>query len=136
MKQKKQRQSQYVKMQWCAFRRGDDSDRQKTSALFQRILERRNEEKMRGCDYVKWLPVEPETLEEKCPKCSAQLVLTVTRFGKKMKKCTTGGWDSAAKKRLDATMSNGSMARPNLLQKTVRNAAKSSCSILLHQARR
>ena len=54
--------------------------------------------KNEGCDYVKWLPVEPETLEEKCPKCSAQLVLTVTRFGKKMKKCTTGGWDSAAKK--------------------------------------
>jgi ssDNA-binding Zn-finger/Zn-ribbon topoisomerase 1 len=54
--------------------------------------------KNEGCDYVKWLPVEPETLEEKCPKCSAQLVLTVTRFGKKMKKCSTGGWDSAAKK--------------------------------------
>jgi len=54
--------------------------------------------KNEGCDYVLWLPVEPETLDEKCPKCGSPLILTVTRFGKKMKKCSTGGWDSAAKK--------------------------------------
>lgn len=50
-----------------------------------------------GCDYVKWLPMEPEELDEKCPKCGSKLILTVTRFGKKMKKCSTGGWDSKTK---------------------------------------
>lgn len=51
-----------------------------------------------GCDYVKWLPVEPVELDEKCPKCGSPLVLAVTRFGKKMKKCSTGGWDKEARK--------------------------------------
>jgi ssDNA-binding Zn-finger/Zn-ribbon topoisomerase 1 len=54
--------------------------------------------KTEGCDYVLWLPFEPQTLEEKCPKCGSPLVLTMTRFGKKMKKCSTGGWDSKEKK--------------------------------------
>lgn len=51
-----------------------------------------------GCDYVKWFEVEPETLDEKCPKCKANLILAVTRFGKKMKKCSKGGWDREARK--------------------------------------
>ncbi len=51
-----------------------------------------------GCDYVKWLTVEPKELDEKCPKCGAPLVLQTTRFGKKMKKCSTGGWDKEARK--------------------------------------
>jgi len=51
-----------------------------------------------GCDYVKWLPFEPEKLDEKCPKCGNPLILSMTRFGKKMKKCSTGGWDSKEKK--------------------------------------
>ena len=51
-----------------------------------------------GCDYVKWLEVEPQTLEEKCPKCGSPLMLRITRFGKKMKKCSKGGWDKEAKK--------------------------------------
>lgn len=51
-----------------------------------------------GCDYVKWIAVEPVTLEENCPKCGSPLTLQVTRFGKKMKKCSTGGWDKDAKK--------------------------------------
>ena len=51
-----------------------------------------------GCDYVKWLEVEPQTLDEKCPKCEANLILAVTRFGKKMKKCSSGSWDSEARK--------------------------------------
>ncbi len=51
-----------------------------------------------GCEYVLWLPFEPETLDEACPKCGKPLVITMTRFGKKMKKCSTGGWDSTAKK--------------------------------------
>ena len=50
-----------------------------------------------GCDFVKWLAVEPQTLEEKCPKCGSNLVLQVTRFGKKMKKCSSGGWDKETK---------------------------------------
>lgn len=53
--------------------------------------------KNEGCVYVKWLPFEPQTLEEKCPKCGAPLVLNMTRFGKKMKKCSKGGWDSEKK---------------------------------------
>lgn len=51
-----------------------------------------------GCDYVKWLEVEAQQLDEKCPKCGEPLVLAVTRFGKKMKKCSKGGWDKVEKK--------------------------------------
>jgi len=54
--------------------------------------------KNEGCDYVKWLTIEPKVLDEKCPKCGEPLVLQVTRFGKKMKKCSAGSWDSVAKK--------------------------------------
>ncbi|OFZ12189.1 MAG: hypothetical protein A3D92_13155 [Bacteroidetes bacterium RIFCSPHIGHO2_02_FULL_44_7] len=50
-----------------------------------------------GCDYVKWFQVEPKELDEKCPKCGAPLLLAVTRFGKKMKKCSKGGWDKETK---------------------------------------
>ena len=46
-----------------------------------------------GCDYVKWFEVEPQALDEKCPKCASPLVLAVTRFGKRMKKCSTNSWD-------------------------------------------
>lgn len=51
-----------------------------------------------GCDYVKWLEVEPQALDEKCPKCGSNLILAVTRFGKKMKKCSTGSWDKETRK--------------------------------------
>ena len=51
-----------------------------------------------GCIYVKWLPVEPVELDEKCPKCGNPLVMAVTRCGKKLKKCSTGGWCKEAKK--------------------------------------
>ncbi len=54
--------------------------------------------KNEGCDFVKWLIVEPVTLDKKCPKCESVLVMQVTRFGKKMKKCSSGGWDKEAKK--------------------------------------
>lgn len=50
-----------------------------------------------GCDYVLWIQPEPEELDEKCPKCGAPLVLATTRFGKKMKKCSTSGWDKETK---------------------------------------
>lgn len=51
-----------------------------------------------GCDYVKWIQEEPKELDENCPKCGAPLVLQVTRFGKKMKKCSKGGWDAKEKR--------------------------------------
>ncbi len=50
-----------------------------------------------GCDYIKWLEVEPQELDEKCPKCGSPLTLVVTRFGKKMKKCSTNKWDKDTK---------------------------------------
>jgi ssDNA-binding Zn-finger/Zn-ribbon topoisomerase 1 len=51
-----------------------------------------------GCDYVKWLETPPEKLDEDCPKCGMPLMLVVTRFGKKMKKCSTNTWDKETKK--------------------------------------
>jgi ssDNA-binding Zn-finger/Zn-ribbon topoisomerase 1 len=53
--------------------------------------------KVDGCSFVQWLQVEPTALDEKCPKCGSPLVLNITRFGKKMKKCSTGGWDTQTK---------------------------------------
>ena len=50
-----------------------------------------------GCDYVEWITPEPKILEELCPKCKSPLILQITRFGKKMKKCSTSKWDSATK---------------------------------------
>lgn len=54
--------------------------------------------KTEGCPFVKWLPVEPTVLDEKCPKCGAPLVMAVTRFGKKMKKCSTNTWNKETRK--------------------------------------
>lgn len=51
-----------------------------------------------GCDYVKWLETPPEKLDEECPKCGMPLILVVTRFGKKMKKCSTNVWNPDTKK--------------------------------------
>lgn len=51
-----------------------------------------------GCDYVKWLETPPQELDEKCPKCGSPLVMNVTRFGKKMKKCSTNVWNKDTKK--------------------------------------
>lgn len=53
--------------------------------------------KTEGCDYVEWLTPEPKILDEKCPKCGSPLVFQVTRFGKKMKKCSTSKWDPTTK---------------------------------------
>ena len=46
-----------------------------------------------GCSFVKWLETPPQELDEKCPKCGSPLVLATTRFGKKMKKCSTNSWN-------------------------------------------
>lgn len=51
-----------------------------------------------GCDFVEWIQPEPQQLDEKCPKCGSPLVLQITRFGKKMKKCSKGGWDRETRK--------------------------------------
>lgn len=50
-----------------------------------------------GCDYVEWITPKPMVLDEKCPKCGNPLLIQVTRFGKKMKKCSTSAWDSKTK---------------------------------------
>lgn len=50
-----------------------------------------------GCDFVKWMTPEPKALDEKCPKCGAPLVMAVTKFGKKMKRCSTNKWDPQTK---------------------------------------
>lgn len=50
-----------------------------------------------GCTFVKWINDPPKELDEKCPKCGEKLVLQTTRMGKKMKKCSTGGWDKETK---------------------------------------
>lgn len=51
-----------------------------------------------GCEFVKWIPMEAEKLDEKCPKCGKPLVMAFTRFGKKMKKCSTNKWNTETKK--------------------------------------
>lgn len=53
--------------------------------------------KNEGCDYVLWIQDEPQTLTEICPKCGSPLILATTRFGKKMKKCSTNVWNSETK---------------------------------------
>ncbi len=50
-----------------------------------------------GCDYIKWMDTPPEELDEKCPKCGNKLVLATTKFGKKMKRCSTNKWDPATR---------------------------------------
>jgi len=46
-----------------------------------------------GCDYVEWIDTSKKPLKEDCPLCGAKLVLFTTKSGKKMKKCSTAGWD-------------------------------------------
>lgn len=46
-----------------------------------------------GCDFVKWISAQPQELDEKCPKCGSPLIMSVTKFGKKLKKCSTSSWD-------------------------------------------
>src|SRR3989338_8608229 len=51
-----------------------------------------------GCDFVKWIVAKPKELDEKCPKCGSPLILQVTRFGKKLKKCSTNIWNTETRK--------------------------------------
>jgi hypothetical protein len=47
----------------------------------------------KGCDFVEWVNGTTEKLNEDCPDCNEPLVLYTTANGKKMKKCSTSGWD-------------------------------------------
>lgn len=49
--------------------------------------------RVEGCTYIRWFATPDQPLDEKCPKCGQPLVLKTTRFGKKMKKCSTNTWD-------------------------------------------
>lgn len=51
-----------------------------------------------GCPFVKWLDTAAQPLDEKCPKCGSALVMATTRNGKKLKKCSKGGWDRETRK--------------------------------------
>ena len=46
-----------------------------------------------GCDYVEWIDTSKKMLDEDCPQCGEKLVEVKTNSGKKMKKCSTAGWD-------------------------------------------
>ncbi len=46
-----------------------------------------------GCTFVEWINGTTEALNEDCPTCGEKLVLYTTAKGKKMKKCSTSGWD-------------------------------------------
>ena len=58
----------------------------------------REAKKATGCDYVEWINGTTEKLDEKCPQCGEPLVLFTTAAGKRMKKCSTSGWDREAKR--------------------------------------
>jgi len=47
-----------------------------------------------GCPYVEWIDNNTKKLNEKCPLCGEPLVLYTTKNGRKLKKCSTQGWDS------------------------------------------
>lgn len=59
--------------------------------------------KATGCDYVEWINGTTEPLDEDCPECGEKLVLFTTSAGKKLKKCSTAGWDREAKKATGCT---------------------------------
>jgi hypothetical protein len=46
-----------------------------------------------GCDYIEWIDKSKKQLKEECPMCGNPLVEMKTKSGKKMKKCSTAGWD-------------------------------------------
>lgn len=58
----------------------------------------KEEKKATGCDYIEWINGTTEPLDEDCPTCGVKLVLYTTANGKKMKKCSTAGWDRDARK--------------------------------------
>ncbi len=59
--------------------------------------------KAEGCDYIEWINGTTEKLDEDCPECGEKLVLYTTASGKKMKKCSTAGWDRAKRQATGCT---------------------------------
>ena len=59
--------------------------------------------KAEGCDYIEWINGTTVALDEDCPVCGKKLVLFTTNSGKKMKKCSTAGWDSAKREATGCT---------------------------------
>ncbi len=55
-----------------------------------------------GCDYVEWIGEKRKELTENCPRCDAPLV-EVTIKGKRVKKCSTAGWDSEFRQPIGCT---------------------------------
>ncbi len=53
--------------------------------------------KATGCDYIEWINGTTEPLDEDCPECGKKLALYTTANGKKMKKCSTSGWDKVTR---------------------------------------
>lgn len=53
--------------------------------------------KAEGCDFVEWQNGTTENTDEDCPACGEKLVLFTTSTGKRMKKCSTAGWDREKK---------------------------------------
>lgn len=49
-----------------------------------------------GCDYVDWMD-KTEKIDEDCPQCGNKLVMHTTAKGKRLKKCSTAGWDRETK---------------------------------------
>ncbi|MCL5969924.1 MAG: hypothetical protein M1450_00270 [Patescibacteria group bacterium] len=59
--------------------------------------------KATGCEYIEWINGTTEKLDEKCPLCDKPLVLYTTVKGKRLKKCSTSGWDREARKATGCT---------------------------------
>jgi ssDNA-binding Zn-finger/Zn-ribbon topoisomerase 1 len=59
--------------------------------------------KAEGCDFIEWINGTTEPLDEACPECGEKLVLFTTNAGKRMKKCSTAGWDSEKRRATGCT---------------------------------
>ena len=79
---------------WKSARNGRDALWKENEKMLNECLEQRNK-KAEGCDFIEWINGSTEALDEDCPTCGEKLVLYTTSTGKKMKKCSTSGWDSA-----------------------------------------
>lgn len=66
-----------------------------------------------GCTYVEWINGTKEPLDEECPQCGEKLVLYTTANGRKMKKCSTSGWDRVKKEATGCTFVEWLNDRPS-----------------------
>ena len=56
-----------------------------------------------GCDFVEWINGTTEPTDETCPECDEPLVIFTTAKGKRMKKCSTSGWDKETRQATGCT---------------------------------